>query len=93
VKSIGNIIYFPEVQVVHAVGSSTKTQNLKTEYHYRKSQLYYYRLHNSWISNLILKLYLSLKFGLGRIFSNKEKKDWYKHILGLIWSQNPKLEK
>lgn len=92
-KSIGKIIYFPKAQVVHVVGSSTKTQSLQTEYHYRKSQLYYYRLHNSWISNLILKLYLSLKFGLGHFFSNKEKKEWYKHILGLIWSQNPKLEK
>ena len=85
-KSKGKIIYFPESQVVHVVGSSTKSQNLQTEYHYRKSQLYYYKLHNSQISNLILKLYLSLKFGLGHIFSNKEQKKWYKNIFGLIWS-------
>lgn len=85
-KSKGNIIYFPEAQVVHVVGSSTKSQNLKTEYHYRKSQLYYYRLHNSRFSNLILKLYLSLKFGLGHVFSNKAKKKCYKDIFGLIWS-------
>lgn len=85
-KAKGKIIYFPEAQVVHVVGISTKTQSLQTEYHYRKSQLYYYRLHNSRISNLILKLYLSLKFGPARIFSNKEKKEWYRNILGLIWS-------
>ncbi len=91
-KSKGKIIYFPEVQVVHVVGSSTKSQNLQTEYHYRKSQLYYYKLHNSLISNLILKLYLSFKFGLGRIFSNKEQKKWYKDIFGLIWSQHHQLE-
>jgi len=85
-KSKGKIIYFPEAQVVHIVGSSTKSQNLQTEYHYRKSQLYYYRLHNEGISNLILKLYLSLKFGLGRISSDKDKKGQYKDIFGLIWS-------
>ncbi|EQB64315.1 MAG: glycosyl transferase family 2 [candidate division Zixibacteria bacterium RBG-1] len=85
-KAKGKIIYFPEVQVMHVVGNSTKSQNLKTEYHYRKSQLYYYRLHNGQVSNLILKLYLSLKFGLGHIFSNKEKKEWYKNIFGLIWN-------
>jgi len=85
-KSKGKIIYFPESQVVHVVGSSTKSQNLQTEYHYRKSQLYYYRLHNEGISNLILKLYLSLKFGLGRISSDKDKKGQYKDIFGLIWS-------
>ncbi|HKZ22021.1 MAG TPA: glycosyltransferase family 2 protein [candidate division Zixibacteria bacterium] len=85
-KAKGKIIYFPEAQVMHVVGSSTKSQNLKTEYHYRRSQLYYYRLHNSRFSNLILKLYLSFRFGLGCIFSNKEKKEWYKDIFGLIWS-------
>lgn len=85
-KSKGKIIYFPEARVMHVVGSSTKSQNLKTEYHYRKSQLYYYKLHNSLFSNLILKLYLSLKFGLGHIFSKKDKKEQYKNIFKLVWS-------
>ncbi len=85
-KSKGKIIYFPEAQVMHVVGSSTKSQNLKTEYHYRKSQLCYYSLHNSWFSNLILKLYLSAKFGLTFIFSNAKRKEWYGKIVGLIWS-------
>ncbi|OGC74296.1 MAG: hypothetical protein A2145_04770 [candidate division Zixibacteria bacterium RBG_16_40_9] len=86
-KSKGQIVYYPEANVMHLVGISTKSQNLKTGYHYRKSQLYYYRLHNGRFSNLILKLYLSVKFGLAVIFSNREKKEWYKKIIGLIWSK------
>jgi len=86
-KSKGKIIYFSEAQVMHVVGVSTKSQNLKTEYQYRKSQLYYYRLHNSWLSSFILKFYLSVKFGLGFVFGSTEKKAWYGKVLALIWSQ------
>jgi len=84
-KSKGKIIYFPEARVLHIVGSSTKSQSLQTEYHYRKSQLYYYRLHNNKISNFLLKLYLSVKFGLGSIFGSSQKKEWYSKISDLIW--------
>jgi len=84
-KSKGEIIYFPESQVVHVVGSSTKSQSFQTEYHYRKSQLYYYRLHNNRISNFLLKLYLNIKFGLGSIFGSSQKKELYRKMSDLIW--------
>ncbi len=87
-KSKGKIIYFPVAEVKHVVGESTKFQNLETEFHYRQSQIYYYRLHNSWFSNLILKLYLSAKFGLAFILSDRERKEWYGKIIGLIGSKN-----
>lgn len=86
-KSKGKIIYFPQAQVKHVVGQSTKPQNLKTEYHYRHSQLYYYRLHHSWFSNLVLKLYLSAKFRIAGFFTNQEKREWHAKICGLIWGK------
>lgn len=59
VKDIGcQILYFPEVEVVHLMGKSSNTmQAEKLRRIYRESQRYYYLKHRSKIECIILRLY------------------------------------
>lgn len=56
--------YLPEAQVFHWGGASTEGLKLFSRYHYRKSQLYFYKKHNSKGAQILLRLYLRLNFNI-----------------------------
>jgi GT2 family glycosyltransferase len=56
--------YCPEVEVFHLGGASTEGLRLFSRYHYRKSQLYFYKKHNSKAARYMLRLYLRVNFNL-----------------------------
>jgi GT2 family glycosyltransferase len=52
----------PELQIRHLGGGSTSGASLFSRFHYRRSQLYFYRKHARGLPRLGLKLYLILTF-------------------------------
>ncbi len=56
--------YLPRARVFHWGGASMEGITLFSRYHYRKSQLYYYKKHNSKIARHLLRLYLWVNFNL-----------------------------
>jgi len=58
------LIYFPQARVIHKGGTSTSQLGLRRRWEYRKSQLYFYKKHNSLFSKVLLKIYLFLNFTL-----------------------------
>jgi len=50
--------FCPQAQITHIGGTSTSTVKNSSRYHYRKSQIYFYRKHNSRLSLGLLKIYL-----------------------------------
>lgn len=58
------LVFLPRARMVHSGGGSTSGVKALSRYHYRKSQLYFYRKHNSGLSCFLLRLYLRLLFTL-----------------------------
>jgi len=58
------VLYTPDTTVVHLHGTSVKKIPDKMIVEYRRSQLYYYRKHHSWLERFLLRIYLLAKFGL-----------------------------
>lgn len=56
------LIFQPQARVLHKGGASTSNKRLLSRFHYRKSQLYFYRKHNSRASLFFLRVYLRLIF-------------------------------
>lgn len=56
------LIFTPSVKVYHKGGGSSVAESLKSRLHYRRSQLYFYRKHNSRLSLFLLKVYLWIVF-------------------------------
>jgi len=54
------LVLVPEAKVFHAGGATTRTLPSATRFEYRRSQLYFYRKHNSSRSLRLLRLYLGL---------------------------------
>lgn len=54
------LIYFPRARVRHEGGSTTSPRKLSSRLAYRKSQVYYYKKHNSRTSLFLLHFYLRL---------------------------------
>ncbi len=70
------LIFDPRIKVIHAGGASTSRQKLASRLEYRRSQVYFYRKHNSRVSLFLLKTYLRLTFFLQRLFvlrTNEER--------------------
>ncbi len=91
IRKLGKkIVYFPKAKIVHYLGKSKEIIPLKHLIEYRKSQLYFYKKHNSKIEFILLKLYLSFKFLvffiLSKILRKKLKYDpeIYQKIFKLI---------
>jgi GT2 family glycosyltransferase len=62
------LIFDPRIKILHVGGASTCRQKLASRLEYRRSQVYFYRKHNSRLSLFLLKLYLRLTFVLWRLF-------------------------
>jgi len=57
-----NIVLIPEARTFHKGGASTGKDRLLSRYYYRKSQLYFYKKHNTRFSCQLLHLYLRILF-------------------------------
>jgi GT2 family glycosyltransferase len=67
------LLLLPQARVTHIGGTSTSAAKGFSRYQYRKSQLYFYRKHNSRASYNLLRVYLWLNFSL-LFFSLQRKK-------------------
>ena len=56
------VIFLPRAVSFHAGGATTAGRRLRSRLEYRKSQLLFYRKHNSRVSQALLRLYLRLNF-------------------------------
>jgi|WetSurMetagenome_2_1015567.scaffolds.fasta_scaffold17361_2 GT2 family glycosyltransferase len=64
------IYYFPFSKIIHLKGENVNAEfNNITYYFSKKSQLLYYKLHNSFIQNLLIRTYLIVKFSALRIIN------------------------
>jgi GT2 family glycosyltransferase len=74
--------FCPQAQIIHIGGTSTSVVKNSSRYHYRKSQLYFYRKHNSRLSQGLLRVYLwvniTFSFALrrGRVGKDFGRKDF-----------------
>ena len=57
-----SLLFCPQSKIVHIGGTSTSAVKNSSRYHYRKSQLYFYRKHNSRLSQVLLRIYLWMNF-------------------------------
>ncbi len=63
IRELGlRLFLIPSVEIRHIGGASTSAVSLFSRYHYRRSQLYFYRKHGSGLSRLALKAYLGVNF-------------------------------
>jgi hypothetical protein len=76
------LVFFPGVKVIHTGAATTSVRRLQTRLENRRSQLYFYRKHNSRLSILLLKFYVRLNFFLYRLF-----KFWKPEERALLRSQ------
>jgi GT2 family glycosyltransferase len=56
------LFFVPEARIFHQGGGSTRALKLGSRFHYRRSQLNFYRKHNSRLSQLLLRSYLGINF-------------------------------
>jgi len=56
------ILYTPKVALIHLQGQSVNQRADAMAIEYRKSQLYYYQKHRSLIEQILLRIYLLIKF-------------------------------
>ena len=56
------ILYTPEVSIIHLGGYSVGKVSDRMQLEYRRSQLYYYRKHRPVWEQILLRLYLMIKF-------------------------------
>jgi len=63
IRGLGlRLFLVPEAEIKHVGGASTSAVSLFSRYHYRRSQLYFYRKHGSALSRSALKAYLGATF-------------------------------
>ena len=74
------VVYFPAVRIAHVRGASTKKEEGRVRWEYRKSQLLLYRKHGKRFGLLVVRLYLRVKYRLALLacrlsLSRKQGKD------------------
>ena len=83
------VIYMPTVSLIHLGSYSINQQPNRMALEYRRSQLYYYRKHRPLWEQLILRLYLGLKFAALLLQSRNRA---YVPFLRLLMQYHPTLE-
>jgi GT2 family glycosyltransferase len=78
------LVYLPQAAVFHEGGATTAPRGLRSRLEYRRSQLYFYRKHNSALSLFCLRLYLYLNFHL--LFFRAMKKEKNPELRKLFFS-------
>jgi GT2 family glycosyltransferase len=61
------LVFFPGVKVIHVGGASTSQGKWRSRLEYRRSQIQYYRKHNSELSLRLLRAYLRVDFSWQRL--------------------------
>lgn len=82
------LIFFPGVRVLHVGEATTSRRKFQARLEYRRSQVYFYRKHNSRLSILFLKYYLKLYFFLYYLFKLRGPEE-----RALLRSQMPQIFK
>jgi hypothetical protein len=82
--------FCPQAQIIHIGGTSTSLVKNSSRYHYRKSQIYFYRKNNSWLSQILLRIYLWLNFTFSPILICGRKGEDFqrKNFLRLLDKEN-----
>lgn len=61
IRAMGHrVMYVPATRIIHEKNRSADRARDRVRQEYRKSQLYYYRKHNGWLQNALLRAYLAL---------------------------------
>jgi len=55
------ILYYPYLRLIHYLGKSKEKNNREAFFQAKRSQIYYYKKHNSFIQLYLLKIYLTIK--------------------------------
>jgi GT2 family glycosyltransferase len=69
------LFFLPRARMSHAGGTSTSSVKHLSRYHYRRSQIDFYRKHNSGLSLFFLRWYLRLVFCLSSWFKSLGQKE------------------
>ena len=91
IRQSGWTLWFcPQAQIIHFGGTSTSAVKISSRYHYRKSQIYFYRKHNSPLSQGLLRIFLWLNFIFfsSRIRGQKGKDFRRKNFFRLLDKEN-----
>jgi len=82
--------FLPQEHIIHIGGTSTSAVKNSSRYHYRKSQIYFYRKHNSRLSQGLLRIYLWLNFTFSPILVRGQKGEDFrrKDFLRLLDKEN-----
>ncbi len=64
--------FFPPGNIIHFEAENIRIEFSEIYIHAKKSQLLYYKLHNGIFQTILLRIYLSLKFGLKFLLSFKK---------------------
>jgi hypothetical protein len=67
--------FFPGVRVSHVGGATTLARKFQARLENRRSQVYFYRKHNSKSSVLLLRIYLKLSLTLSYLFKLRKPED------------------
>jgi len=79
------LLFFPEIRIMHKGSGSTASQARFCRFHYRKSQLYFYRKHNSSFSLWLLRAYLRFQLKLTAPESEEDsgtptRREWFQMV-------------
>jgi GT2 family glycosyltransferase len=89
-KSGYDLLFQPRAKVSHIGGATTSNMKWLSRFHYRKSQLYFYRKHNSRAAQFMLRSYLWLSFMLnllsGHLRGAKDLEE-RRQLIGLLREQ------
>lgn len=91
IKQSGWILRFlPQAHIIHFGGTSTSAVKISSRYYYRKSQIYFYRKHNSRLSQSLLRIYLWLNFNFSPTLVHGRKREDFqrKDFLRLLDKEN-----
>ncbi len=82
--------FLPQEHIFHIGGTSTSMVKNSSRYHYRKSQIYFYRKHNSRLSQGLLRIYLWLNFSFSPNLVRGRNGEYIrrKDFLGLLHKEN-----
>lgn len=84
------LLFLPQAHIIHFGGTSTSALKISSRYHYRKSQIYFYRKHNSRLSQSLLRIYLWLNFNFSPTLVHGRKREDFqrKDFLHLLDKEN-----
>ncbi|MGQ9672641.1 MAG: glycosyltransferase family 2 protein [Candidatus Aminicenantales bacterium] len=81
------LVFDPRVLVLHLGQASTSAHRLLSRIEYRRSQIYFYKKHNSRLSLFLLKIYLKVFFAFWTFFVLKRREEkalWREKVRGLF---------